>query len=178
MAEDTSLVQRLKTGEKKAIHEWYASFAPRLKAFFAGRVKQSHDVDELTHDTFLSCLESLPLYRGEGNFYGWMVSIARHELADYYRKLYAKKVIAVLPLGEQALEAAGREESGEAGETVQEALAKLPAAVSELLALKYIDKLSVEAIATQMEETPHAIQGRLYRARKSFRKIFEELESL
>lgn len=169
------LVHRLKTGEKRAIHEWYAFYAPRLRTFFAGRVKQIHDVDELTHDTFLSCLQSLPLYRGEGNFYGWMLSIARHELADYYRKLYAKKVIAVLPLGEQVLEAAGKE-GHEVQQTVQAVLDKLPSTVSELLALKYIDKLSVEAIAAKLEESPHAIQSRLYRARNAFRKVFEEVE--
>jgi RNA polymerase sigma-70 factor, ECF subfamily len=172
----TELVERLKRGEKKAIHEWYRDFAPRLKKFFSSKVRHSQDIDELTHDVFLSCLSSLPLYRGEANFYGWMLSIARHELADYYRKLYAKRVISALPMGDQLLEAASHQTS-ESTQSVQSVLGKLPEAVAELLALKYIDKLSVEGIAEKLALSPHVVQGRLYRARNAFRQAFEQLEN-
>ncbi len=169
------LVERLKKGEKHAIREWYEIFAPKLRHFFAAKVRQAHDIDELTHDTFLSCLASLPLYRGEAGLYAWMLSVARHELADYYRKLYAKKVIAALPLGEQLLEAASHETS-DIQHTVRTTLSHLPQTVVELLALKYIDKLSVEAIAAKLALSPHVVQSRLYRARNAFRKAFEETE--
>ncbi len=171
-----TLVERLKRGEKKAIREWYSQFSPKLARYFSAKVRYSQDADELIHDTFLSCLSSLPLYRGEAGFYSWMLSIARHELADYYRKLYAKKVISALPMGDQLLEAAAHE-SSETTDSVQSVLAKLPEAVSELLALKYIDKLSVEGIAQRLAVSPHVVQGRLYRARNTFRKVFEEMEA-
>ncbi len=173
-AED-GLVERLKAGEGRAVREWYRTYAPRLRHFFAAKVRQTHDIDELTHDTFLSCLASLPLYRGEAGLYAWMLSIARHELADYYRKLYAKKVIAALPLGEQLLEAASHETS-DIQHAVRTTLSRLPQTAVELLALKYIDKLSVEAIAAKLALSPHVVQSRLYRARNAFRKAFEETE--
>lgn len=174
MVPETLLVDRLKRGEKAAIHTWYAVYAPKLRSFFSSKVRQVCDVDELTHDTFLSCLSSLPLYRGDAKFFGWMLSIARHELADYYRKLYAKKMITALPLGEQILETA-LHETGDAQFSVKEVLHQLPASVSELLSLKYIDKLSVETIALRLCVSPHSIQSRLYRARNMFRKAYEAI---
>lgn len=168
-----SLIERLKRGDKSAIREWYLIYSVKLRNFFIPKVRTSHDVDELIHDTFLSCLKSLPLFRGEAGFYGWMLSIARHELADYYRKLYAKRVISALPLGEKLLAAAN--ETSAHHERVVEVLSKLPVSVSELLALKYVDNLSVEHIALELALSPHAVQGRLYRARNVFKKLFKEL---
>lgn len=176
MQSESKLVELLKSGDKKAIHQWYSLYSPKLRSFFASKVRQAHDADELVHDVFLSCLSSLPLYRGESKFYSWMLSIARHELADYYRKLYAKRVILALPIGDQLLESASHEAT-ETTQSVKTALSKLPGAVTELLALKYIDRLSVEGIARKMSVTPHVVQSRLYRARLAFRRVFEELDS-
>ncbi|SRR5258708_7690854 len=173
MNNETQLISNLKKGEKHAVHAWYREFSPKLRSFFRTKVKHEADVDELTHDTFLSCLSSLPLYRGESSLYSWMLSIARHELADYYRKLYAKKVIAALPLGDQLLDAVSHEIPAMQS-VVTTVLAKLPEAISELLALKYIDKLSVEAIASNLSVSPHTIQSRLYRARNAFKKAYDQ----
>lgn len=170
-------IAALKRGEPRAINAWYESMAPKLRSYFSSRVRTSHDVDELVQDTFLSCLDSLPLYRGEAGFLTWMLGIARHELADYYRKLYAKKVIAMLPLGDSILDAF-HHESNETKECVLQTLAYLPFKVAELLRLKYIDCLSVEEIAVELDLEPHAVQGRLYRARKVFKKIYEEITAI
>lgn len=173
---DEQFVSHLKRGEKKAIRAWYTQYAPKLHTFFSLKVRSPKDADELTHDTFLSCLKSLPLYRGDASFYGWMLSIARHELADYYRKFYAKRVISALPLGEQLVEAATHETS-DMQHVVRGVLRLLPDAVGELLALKYVDKLSVCTIAKKMRVSSHVVQSRLYRARLAFRKLYEEVNT-
>lgn len=175
MVNETHIIEQLKKGNKVAVHLWYKTYAPKLRRFFLAKVKHASDVDELTHDTFLSCLSSLPLYRGDAGLYGWMLSIARHELADYYRKLYAKKVISVLPLGEQLLDVATHE-TADIEHVVQGVLRMLPEAIRELLSLKYIDRLSVEKIAQELSTDPHAIQGRLYRARNAFKKAYKEMK--
>lgn len=174
MQNEAAFIQALKQGHPGAIRNWYQWYAPKLRLFFASRVREEHDCDELTHDTFLSCLASLPLFRGKSQLYTWMISVARHELADYYRKLYAKKVIASFPLGEQLLEAASLETSDIQHE-VRRVLDRLPASVRELLALKYVDKLSVTTIARKLSLTPALVQSRLYYARLEFKKMYESL---
>lgn len=169
------LIARLKQGDKEAVRIWYGKTVPQLQNFFRTRVRFEKDIDELVQDTLLSALSSLPLYRGDANFFSWMMGIARHELGDYYRKLYAKRTIAVLPLGETLLSSVSQE-THDMHDFVAYALQLLPKAVSELLLLKYIDKLSVEEIAQQLKLAPHAVQGRLYRARIAFRKLYEEIE--
>jgi RNA polymerase sigma-70 factor, ECF subfamily len=167
----------LKKGESRAIHLWYSTFSPKLRSFFLSRVRVDHDAEELIQDTFLSCLSSLPLYRGESNFWSWMLGVARHELADYYRKLYAKKVISSFPLGDSLLDAF-TQETQDNRESVLAVLRQLPHAVAELLRLKYIDHLSVDQIAVELDLEPHAVQGRLYRARKIFKKLYEEMGNI
>lgn len=169
-------VHDLKRGHAPTVRKWYGLYASKLHSFFGTRVKQEADCDELVHDTFLSCLASLPLYRGECALWTWMMGIARHELMDYYRKLYAKKAIALLPLGEQFLDSLKEEPLKQ--QYVIASLAKLPKQTAELLSLKYIDNLSVEAIARNLALTPHAVQSKLYRARELFKKTYEEVSNL
>ncbi|PWU23754.1 hypothetical protein C5B42_01865 [Candidatus Cerribacteria bacterium 'Amazon FNV 2010 28 9'] len=169
-----SFINAMKKGEQRAIRAWYTTYAPKLASFFSSRTRVASDVDELVHDTFLSCLSSLPLFRAESGLWSWMMGIARHELSDYYRKLYAKRVIHALPLGDTLLEAAEKQTSGKHEDTLA-TLARLPKTVAELLRLKYIDKQPVEQIAQALSIEPHAVQGRLYRARKAFKKLYDEI---
>lgn len=51
-------------------------------------VRTGHDQDaqDLTAQTFLTALERLPSYRGEGEFAAWLIGIARRKVVDHYRK--------------------------------------------------------------------------------------------
>lgn len=169
------LIAGLKSGDKHSVKIWYEQTSPKLRGFFASRVRFEKDIDELVHDTLLSTLSSLPLYRGDANFFSWMMGIARHELGDYYRKLYAKRTIAVLPLGDMLLSSVSHE-TYDMHDLVAYVLDLLPKTVAELLQLKYVDQLSVEEIGKKFKLAPHAVQGRLYRARIAFRKMYKEME--
>ncbi|HSW90103.1 MAG TPA: RNA polymerase sigma factor [Patescibacteria group bacterium] len=173
---EPDLIVRLKAGEKKAVEEWYRGSYPKLLSFFVKKTSNEHDAQELAHDTYLSCLSSLPLFRGQSGLFSWMLSIARHELADYWRKRYAKRMIKALPLGEEILKQISNPPAGEAGQ-VQNLLTQMPNDIAELLQLKYIDGYSVKDLAKKFGLSVVAMQSKLYRARMTFQEEFEKQSS-
>jgi RNA polymerase sigma-70 factor, ECF subfamily len=172
--DEGQLIQDLKIGDQAAVASWYRHAKPRLMAFFVKQIGNESDAQELVHDTYLSCLSALPLFRGESGLWSFMLSIARHELADFWRKRYAKKAIALLPFGQEFLESIGSRDPGQSTPDIEELLRTLPHEISELLQLKYIDGLSVKELARHYGLSFSAMQSKLYRAKEVFKQEYEQ----
>lgn len=164
---EKELIDRLKKGDESAVREWYQAYVSKLLGFFHSKVQVSSDAEELVQDTFLSCLASLPLFRGSSGLYSFMLGIARHELADYWRKKYAKKAISALPFGEEILLSLASDHSSHQDE-IHNILSSLPVEISEVLLLKYVDGYSVKQLADQFGVSNVAMQSRIYRAKEAF----------
>ncbi len=175
---EQELISQLKKGDSSAVSVWYSSSKTELLKFFLKRMGDESDAQELVHDTYLSCLSSLPLFRGESELWTFMLSIARHELSDYWRKKYAKKAIALLPYGHELLDSVRSDEGEDAWlaghvSIISEILHGLPEEISELLQLKYVDGLSVKELAHHYGLSFAAMQSKLYRAKELFKQEYE-----
>lgn len=169
MPED--LLSRLKKGQPKAVSEWYEEYSPRLMFYISKKVSSEKDCEELTQEVFLNCLKHLPLFRGKSSIFTWMCSIARHEIADYYRKKYAKKALKYVPLGDLIL----HEDIVDAHDSalkVKEVLSQMKASSQELLMKKYVDCKKVSEISQELGRTTKAVEADLFRARKEFKKLY------
>lgn len=176
-SEEQTLLVGLRLGDKRSVELWYTQAKVPLLRFFSNRVQHPSDAQELVHDTFLSTLSSLPLFRGKSNLWGFMLSVARHELADYWRKKYAKRAISLLPFGQELLDSVERPSNVEGTQAeMLELLERLPTEISELLQLKYIDGLSVKELSEQYGLSFTAMQSRLYRAKEIFKAECERAE--
>lgn len=171
MTQDSQLLTRLKAGDSTAVREWYIEYFPRLLHLLSTRISLEKDAEEVAHDTFLSCLKHLPLFRGESSIWTWMVRIAHHEVADYYRKHYAKKFIHALPLSE-FLGIDSVADAHEVSQLVKEILLKMTQESREILQMKYIDKKQVKDIAKEMGKTVKSVESILFRARTEFREMY------
>lgn len=175
--ENAVLLQDLKAGSPKAVERWYRLYEPKMRRLIATKVSVAADVDELVQDTFQSCLKHLPLFRGDASIATWMTRIAQHEVADYYRKKYAKKAIRALPLAEFLL-LERPHNAHETSERVKEVLKQLPAAYQELLMMKYVDRKKVQEIAAELGRTVKAVESDLFRAREAFRLEYQSISSI
>jgi RNA polymerase sigma-70 factor, ECF subfamily len=165
------LLSRLKKGEPKAVSEWYAEYSPRLMSYIGKKISSHKDCEELTQEVFLGCLKHLPLFRGKSSIFTWMCSIARHEVADYYRKRYAKKALKYVPLGEMILQE-DIADAHESAQKVKEVLSQMKGESKELLMQKYVDCKKVSEIGKELGRTTKAIESDLFRARKEFKKLY------
>jgi len=169
--QDLQLLIRLKRGDRVAVKDWYQLYYPRLLRHISSKVAKATDAEELTQDTFMSCLKHLPLFRGESSIWTWMQRIAHHEVADYYRKMYAKKAIRALSLDELLL-AEPISDAHETSQKVTAALAQLSGNYRELLLLKYVDRKKVEDIAKQFGRSIKSVESDLFRARQAFKQAY------
>lgn len=82
---DENLVQQARCNPE-AYAELYRRYAVRVYRYHFSRTGEEHDAQDLTAQTFLTALESLSSFRGQGSFAGWLFSIASHKAADYFRR--------------------------------------------------------------------------------------------
>jgi RNA polymerase sigma-70 factor (ECF subfamily) len=165
------LLTRLKQGDPKAVREWYEEYSPRVLAYVVKKVSNHKDSEEITQEIFLSCLKHLPLFRGGSSIFTWMCSVARHEIADYYRKKYAKKALKYVPLGEMILQE-DISDAHHSAEKVKAVLSQMKEESKELLMKKYVDCMKVSEISSELGRTTKAIESDLFRAREEFKKLY------
>ena len=149
----------------------------RLKKFIDQRVSNPEEAEEIFQETLASAAECLELYFSRSSFFTWLCGIAKHEIADFYRKKKIKTFLfSRLPwLENLANQALGPEQMLLRDETikkVEESLKSLSEGYQQVLRLKYYQGLSVKEIARQLNETVKTVESRLFRARKAFAKAF------
>jgi RNA polymerase sigma-70 factor, ECF subfamily len=100
-----------------------------------------------------------------------MLSIARHEVADYYRRKYAKKALQTLPLSDFLL-SLRVDDSSEVSLQVRKILSQMSEYSRELLLRKYVDGKKVAELAKEMGRSAKSIESELFRARREFRTLW------
>jgi RNA polymerase sigma-70 factor (ECF subfamily) len=187
--QDWPLVQALRSGEARAVEHWYRLYQKRLTAFVSRKVSNPADVEELVQETFINTLRSLPEFVGQASLWTWMCAIAKHEIGDYYRKKYAKKVLQLLPLSDwlwgdflttNVTSAASVSEISALTHEdlvgkLEQVWQKIGADYCELLQEKYLDQLSVAQLAAARGKTVKAVESELFRARRAFKKAYQEV---
>jgi len=172
---EAALLKDLRAGVPMAVEYWFKIYHPKLLSFVVAKVSQDSDADELVQETFLNALKQLPLFRSESQLMTWMQAIARHEIADYFRKKYAKKAIQALSLNDafvQALLPTKVSDSHETSERVKLAIQTLSLQHRELLLLKYIDGKKIEEMAAELHKSVKSIESELFRARQAFKVAY------
>ncbi len=176
LKEEAQIIELLKLGDATAVEFWYNTYQERIKNYIAAKVEPQADVHELVQDTFLSCLKNLPLFRGNASLHTWMIAVARHEVADYYRKKYAKKALTLLPLS-QFLLGVPISNSHDTSEKVKDTLAQMTHGSRELLLKKYVDNQKVAEIAEELGRTVKSVESELFRARGEFKSLYLAIET-
>lgn len=175
-AEEAQLVELLKLGDEQAVDIWYSKYHAGVKQFIARKVEQKAECEELVQQTFINCIKHIHIFAGRSSLRTWMCAIAHHEIADYYRKKYAKKALATMPLATHILDAK-MVDRHELDEAVAHVLSQMKETSRELLLLKYVDKKQVAVIAEELGRTVKSVESDLFRARREFKVAFSKVEA-
>lgn len=171
------VVQEVLDGKKGAATLFYKEFAPAVKRFLQGKMGSEAVAQELLQDTFLSAFDSLPMYRGEASVKTWLLSIARHEVLDYYRKRYVRKVVeqtGVLweGVGESLATPEMEWKKVEMSARFDKALGKISGRYRKVIELRYQRGLSVKEIASKLALPFKATESLIFRARGAFAEAY------
>jgi RNA polymerase sigma-70 factor (ECF subfamily) len=172
---EARLREAVLAGDEGAWRAWYDEAYAPLEAYVLWRCARLRDLaDDVLQETWLVAVRSIRRFRPEaGNFLAWLRGIAANVVRNQLRvrKRHEFREARINP--PEATPA----ESGEGAERIARALDALPERAEAVLRAKYLEGLSVAAIADAWGETPKAVESLLSRARAAFREVYLTLET-
>jgi RNA polymerase sigma-70 factor, ECF subfamily len=85
LLDEATLVQQAQR-DLHAFSALYQRHAQQLYRYLLARVGNVDDAQDLASQTFLAAMQGLSSYRQEQPFIAWLLGIARHKVADQFRR--------------------------------------------------------------------------------------------
>lgn len=164
---DELLLQRARRGEQAAMERLYHVFERPVYTLARRLCRTSHDAEDVLQETFLEVFRSLPRFRGEGSFAGWVRKVAASKALQKLRKQRSGPAEAELD-DELAnlLPAAGTEphELAMARVDLEAALGQLSDTARSVLWLHEVEGWSHDEIAEEWGKSSSFSKSQLSRA--------------
>ena len=159
--------------ERKLLTLVYEKYHRELYLYIYSLSRNHHIIEDLTQETFLKALLSLP--EGHGNIRAWLYMVARNLFFNYREK--ASRNVSL----EEEMERSDEEKDllanmieNERKLQLYQALKKLDMKKREILLLQYFGDLSQKEIAAVLHITPENVRVLAYRAKKELKKYMEQ----
>ncbi len=178
--EDRVQVNKILTGDKKALLAFHKRYSGRLFNYILHKINFQEDAEEVLQDTLLASLEAMRDYTGQSSLYTYIYGIAKHKVIDFYRKKKIKQVVfsrlpQVADLVSLLVSPEQRYERKELKEKIAKCFLSLKPTYQTVLKLKYVEGMTVGEIAKATAETIKSVESSLFRARKAFASVFNNL---
>jgi RNA polymerase sigma-70 factor (ECF subfamily) len=168
------------TDAPRALLSLYDDALPVVYGYLLRRCGDRGTAEDLTSETFLAAMDAARKAAARRDpappmTVPWLLGVARHKLADHYRRRHDRMSVPVAELPEPA--EASDDWDVELDRIVAESvLARLSEQHRTVLALRYMDDCSVPECAQLIGRTVHATEALLVRARRAFRAHYPEPE--
>lgn len=158
----------------QALLDLYDDAFPSVYGYFVRRCADRATAEDLTSETFLAAMDVARKPDPPPITVPWLIGVARHKLADHYRRRHDRLSVPVADVPEGVDD----DWDAELDRIVAEAvLARLSEQHRTVLALRYLDDRSVPECAELIGRTVHATEALLVRARRAFRTEYPEGET-
>lgn len=149
--------------------ELYDEALPHVYGYLVTRCGQRALAEDLTAETFLAAVSAVRKPDAPELSVGWLIGVARHKLADHWRRAEREQRGLRVLEGEPA---AVEDPWDVALDAIRarDVLAELGAHHRAALTLRYLDGLPVAEVAEHLGRTVHATEALLVRARTAFRR--------
>ena len=170
---DEALAQMARVGDKAAFDTLCDRYLPvvynRLRAKLPPEA-----VEDVTQQVFIGAMKGIKYYRERSSFRTWILSIARHKIADYYRSHSRQPETVPLDLGNEG-EADGseRRDTWEEQVLVRITLERIPDHYQEILLLRFAEGMRFQKIARTLDISLEAAKSRYRRAVAAIAKEME-----
>jgi RNA polymerase sigma-70 factor, ECF subfamily len=164
---DRELVRKAQKGDREAfdlLYRMHHAAVFRLARFHVGS-----DADDAAAETFVRAWASLPKYRDTGApFVAWLYGIARHVVADEFRRRHRTEPRADLP--DSPVEIRGSEDRLD----LRAAIDRLPEEQRLVIELKFLAGLKNPEIAMLLRTTTGAVNAKQWRALNALNEAMGE----
>lgn len=148
----------------KRFDEIVKRFDRPVRALVGKGVRDPQRRDEIVQQTFCLAFRRLGTLAAPERLRAWLFAIARNCVADERRRRARRNV---LPLRDRP---APEAPPG----WIWEEVATLPAALAQVLRLRYREGLRLDEIAARLDVPASTVRGRIYTARRTLRRRLKE----
>lgn len=169
VADDTSLVEAARAGDRNAYGRLYDRYARMIHGILLARVPTA-EVDDLVQDVFLQAMPRLASLRDAARFGAWLAAIARNRANDYFRRSKpaadSSDSLAAADLADRSATSAQIAQAS----AILAAIRALPDAYSETLILRLVEGMTGPEIAARTGLTPGSVRVNLHRGMQQLRE--------
>lgn len=169
------LVRRARAGDEAAFGELVQANYEHVFRLVFSIVRDEHDARDVCQEVWVAAWRAIGSFRGDAKITTWLHPIAVRRSIDHLRSR-KRWVARFLPfLSGDGMEPPGEDdapdprqtlEASERSQRFERAIASLPPKHRAVLALREIQGLSYEEIATTMKLRPGTVMSRLHNARR------------
>ena len=164
-AEEELLAIRCQLGERDAFDALIARWHEPVWSY-ARRVAGSADAaDDVVQDVWMRVMRGLPRLKDPSRLRAWIFGIARRALMDRFRQQYAAPLMSDVDVADLGAPDAGQDWADDLVQ-MHEQLAALPVVERDVLALFYLQELSMSEMSEVLAVPVGTIKSRLHRARR------------
>ena len=164
--DDNILIRAMADGDMGAFAEIYRRYAPGMRRFVAGLVKDRAKAEDIVQNIFMRLMTTRPVFDNAAAFKNWLFVCARNEVVSTLRSKWESKVEKVEVFPERVSEGIQPEATLSLLDSI---LAKMPPKRSEVFRMSKLEGLSVEEIAARMGISVRTVQKHLEIASKEVR---------
>ena len=175
---DRELVRRFKQGDKTAFDLLFTRYQHRVFSLVRRYLHDADEVQDVAQEAFVKALRGLPKFREESAFYTWLYRIAVNTVKNHIiaagrrppdmdidvEDAQFKDSGYLLRDSEDPVASLTRDELSVA---IDRAMKALPHELRDALALREIDGMSYEQIASLLGCPVGTVRSRIFRARKA-----------
>lgn len=175
--EDKELLGRIIKKDERALLRLYKKYHPSVFRYVRSQISNYQTAEELTQDIFINFIEALRDFRFQSSIKTFLFSIARHKVVDQIRKKKIKDILfskmpAFIVEGLKIVFVDEEIDKKELKVKITKVLDGLPNDYRLILRLKYIEGIKIKEISAKLKMNFKATESLLFRARKSFIKVF------
>jgi RNA polymerase sigma-70 factor, ECF subfamily len=171
--QEQGLRRAVLAGDEDAWRSWYEQEFAGLYAYVLWRCGGLRDrADDAVQETWLTAVRRVRHFDPEqGSFAGYLRGIAGNVLRNQQRSQHRRRAE---PLNGHVAAPDADADQRDRAERIARALSLLPERYEIVLRSKYVDGLSIAAIAAASGDTEKAVESLLTRARQAFREVYEK----
>lgn len=164
---DQMLVDRVSSGDREAMKQFYERHYSGLFAFLFGRGADQGLAHDTAQETMLQVWRAASKFSGKSSVKTWMYTIARNKLIDRQRKNRRLSFVDTVPdAADPALNPEGLLLAAGEAERVRACLKKLKPEHRNALRLAFYEDLNYEEIAGLEDIPVGTVKTRIYHAKK------------
>ncbi len=177
MDSNDDVVRRAASGDADAFAALFDRFHTPVYRYFAARMRDRTEAQDMTATVFLEAAQRLPGFRGDGRaFVAWLFTVARHDLADLRRRDRRHPVdpVEAVVVEDTAPDPAQHVVARMDHDRLRDALDQLTLDQREVLLLKFAADLSNEETARALGKPVTAVKSLQHRGLAALRRLLED----